>query len=168
MPEARRFRTLLTARLLLEYREHTLYLLQTPENGGGYTLPGGKIEGEEFAKEGLIREAYEETGIVLTKKALKMVHIMHKRLKSTTEIIFFFRARTWAGEIEMKEPLKFKEAKWLPFDEPPKRLPSVIKAAMLKIQEDKVFSQYPSQVKKPVVVVKSSVTKNSAPKKKKK
>ncbi len=147
MPAARRFRTLLTARLLLEYREHTLYLLQTSANGGGFTLPGGKIEGEEFAKEGLIREAFEEIGITLTKKALKMVHVMHKRLKSTTEIIFFFRARTWTGEIAIKETDKFKEAKWLPHDEPPKRLPAVIKVAMTKIQEDKAFSQYPSQIK---------------------
>lgn len=147
MPTARRFRTILTARLMLEYREHTLYLLQTPENGGGYTLPGGKIEGEEFAKEGLIRETLEEIGIILTKKSLKMVHIMHKRLKSTTEIIFFFRARIWKGEIIVKETDKFKEAKWLPHDEPPKRLPAVIKVAMAKIQEDKIFSQYPSQVK---------------------
>lgn len=158
MPAARRFRTILTARLLLEYREHTLYLLQTPENGGSYTLPGGKIEGEEFAKEGLIREAFEEIGIILTKKSLKMVHVMHKRLKSTTEIIFFFRSRTWTGEIMVKETDKFKEAKWLPHDEPPKRLPAVIKVAMTKIQEDKTFSQYPNQVK----------TKNTVQKKKKK
>ena len=159
MPAARRFRTILTARLLLEYREHTLYLLQTPENGGGYTLPGGKIEGEEFAKEGLIREAFEEVGITLTKKALKMVHVMHKRLKSTTEIIFFFRARLWQGEIVVKEKDKFKEAKWLPDDEPPKRLPAVIKVAMTKIQEDKAFSQYPSQVKKAANQVKTNITK---------
>jgi 8-oxo-dGTP diphosphatase len=158
MPLSRRFRTILTTRLLLEYREHTLYLLQTPTNGGGYTLPGGKIEGEEFAKEALIREAFEEIGITLTKKSLKMVHVMHKRLKSTTEIIFFFRARTWTGEIAVKETDKFKEAKWLPNDEAPKRLPSVIKAAMSKINEDKVFSQYPNQTK----------AKSTTPKKKKK
>jgi 8-oxo-dGTP diphosphatase len=159
MPTARRFRTILTSRLLLEYREHTLYLLQTPENGGGFTLPGGKIEGEEFAKEGLIREAFEEIGIILTKKSLKLVHVMHKRLKSTTEIIFFFKAKIWEGEILVKETDKFKDAKWFPDDEAPKRLPAVIKVAMSKIQEDKMFSQYPSAVKKSSGQVKSAVAK---------
>jgi 8-oxo-dGTP diphosphatase len=159
MPTTRRFRTILTTRLLLEYREHTLYLLQTPENGGGFTLPGGKIEGEEFAKEGLIREAFEEIGIILTKKSLKLVHVMHKRLKSTTEIIFFFKAKMWEGEIVVKETDKFKDSKWLPHDEAPKRLPAVIKVAMSKIQEDKMFSQYPSTVKKSSGQVKSVVAK---------
>ena len=60
MPIQRRFRTILTARLLLEYREHTLYLSQAKSNGESFTLPGGKIEGEEFAKEALIREAFED------------------------------------------------------------------------------------------------------------
>ena len=152
MPTQHRYRTILTARLLLEYREHTLYLLQTPANGGGFTLPGGKIEGIEFAKEALIREAFEEIGIILTKKSLKFVHVMHKRLKSTNEIIFFFHARTNVGEIEAKETHKFKQAVWLPNDEPPKRLPAVIKAAMIKIKDNKPFSQYPSDKKEKVVL----------------
>ena len=154
MPTQHRFRTILTARLLLEYREHTLYLLQTPENGGGYTLPGGKIEGTEFAKEALIREVFEEIGLILPRKSLKIAHVMYKRLKSTTEIIFFFKARTNVSEIIVKETHKFKQAVWLPNDEPPKRLPAVIKAAMAKIENDKAFSEYPPSEKKEKVVLK--------------
>jgi 8-oxo-dGTP diphosphatase len=145
MATPQRFRILMTARLLLHYREHTLYLMQTKGNGGGYTLPGGGIEGEEFAKEGLIREAFEEVGIVLSKKSLKLVHVMHKRLKSTVEIIFFFKATKWKNDPEVKELDKFSKCVWLPDDEPPKRLPAVIKAAMADIAAEKVFSQFPTK-----------------------
>ncbi len=143
MPIIRRFRTILTARLLLEYRDHYLYLAQTKSNGNSYTLPGGKIEGEEYAKEALIRETFEEAGIHLNKKSLKLVHIVYKRLHSTTEIIFFFRATSWTGDPEAKEPDKFKSTAWFPIDEPPKRLPLIIQFAMLKIAKGKIFSEFP-------------------------
>jgi 8-oxo-dGTP diphosphatase len=145
MAAPQRFRILLTARLLLHYREHTLYLMQTKGNGGGYTLPGGGIEGEEFAKEGLIREAFEEVGIVVSKKSLKLVHVMHKRLKSTIEIIFFYNATKWKNDPEVKELEKFSKCVWLPDDEPPMRLPAVIKAAMADIAVDKIYSQFPTK-----------------------
>ncbi len=149
MPIQRRFRTILTARLILEYRDHTLYLAQTKNNGNGFTLPGGKIEGEEFAKAALVREAREEAGIILSEKSLKLVHIIHKRLHSTTEIIFFFHTTKWSGELEVKELDRFKDAVWYPNDEPPKRLPAVLKFAMEKINKKKIFSQFPSsKVKK--------------------
>ena len=148
MPIQRRFRTILTARLILEYREHTLYLSQAKSNGESFTLPGGKIEGEEYAKEALIREAFEEAGIVLNKKSLNLVHVVYKRLHSTTEIIFFFHAAQWKGELKINEPDKFKDTVWLPNDEPPKRMPAVIQSAMSKIAKGKIFSQFPSDKSK--------------------
>jgi 8-oxo-dGTP diphosphatase len=141
---SRRFRTILTARLILEYREHILYLAQTPANGGGYTLPGGKIEGAEFAKEALIREAFEEAGIKIPKKSLKLSLTVFKRLHSTTEVIFFFKAKKWEGDITVKEPHKFLKTEWYPYDTPPKRLPAVIKEALNAIDKEKIFIEYPS------------------------
>ena len=153
MPIQRRFRTILTARLILEYREHTLYLARTKSNGSGFTLPGGKIEGEEFAKQALVREALEEAGIIITEKALKLVHVTHKRLHSTTEIIFFFHAKKWSGDISVREPEKFKDVVWLPNDEPPKTLTPVIRMAMQKIENGKIFSQFPAKEKKKEKVI---------------
>jgi 8-oxo-dGTP diphosphatase len=159
MAVPRRFRILLTARLFLHYREHTLYLAQTKGNGGGFTLPGGRIEGEEFAKEALIREAFEEVGISLTKKSLKLVHVMHKRLKSTTEIIFFFNAYKWENEPTVKELDKFSNYVWLPDDEPPQRLPAVIKAAMSDILKEKIYAQFPRKESKKKKIEKIELTK---------
>jgi 8-oxo-dGTP diphosphatase len=145
----RRFRTILTARLLLEYREHFLFLQQTPRNGGGFTLPGGKIEGEEFAKEALVRETFEEVGIVVPFKKLKLIHVTHRKIDSVVEIIFFFHCRQdWAGEPTVKEPEKFSNAVWLPMDEPPAKLTSVLKHSLESWKEGKLFSQFPKQKKK--------------------
>lgn len=75
--EKDQFKTFLTTRLLLECNGQLLFLEQTPLNGGGYTLPGGKIENEEFAKKALIREALEEIGIPLLKKEDPLAFIAH-------------------------------------------------------------------------------------------
>jgi 8-oxo-dGTP diphosphatase len=145
----RRFRTILTARLLLEYREHLLFLQQTPRNGGGFTLPGGKIEGEEFAKEALVREAFEEVGVVIPIKNLKLVHITHRKIDSVVEIIFFFHCgKDWLGEPRVKEPEKFQSVVWLPIDEPPAKLTSVLTHSLEALKGGKLFSQFPKPKKK--------------------
>jgi 8-oxo-dGTP diphosphatase len=157
----RRFRTILTARLLLEYREHLLFLQQTPRNGGGFTLPGGKIEGEEFAKEALIREAFEEVGIIMTHKNLKLVHITHRKIDSVVEVIFFFHCRhVWTGEPTVKEPEKFQNVVWLPMDEPPAKLTSVLTHALDAWKNGKIFSQYPKSKKKIEEIISSSIALN--------
>jgi 8-oxo-dGTP pyrophosphatase MutT (NUDIX family) len=158
----RRFRTILTARLLLEYREHFLFLQQTPRNGGGFTLPGGKIEGEEFAKEALVREAFEEVGIVISPKALHLVHVTHRRIDSVVEIIFFFHCnKNWLGQPVVREPEKFQNAVWLPIDEPPVKLTSVLTHALDAWKEGKLFTQFPKTKKKVEAVIATSVVELS-------
>jgi 8-oxo-dGTP diphosphatase len=177
----RRFHTILTARLLLEYREHFLFLQQTPRNGDGFTLPGGKIEGEEFAKEALVREVFEEVGIVISSKALRLVHVTHRRIDSVVEIIFFFHCnKNWSGEPFVKEPEKFQNAVWLPMDEPPVKLTSVLTHSLEAWKEGKFFTQFPKIKKKlealifPNIVEFSDIkaekknTKKTAPKAQKK
>ena len=157
----RRFRTILTARLLLEYREHLLFLQQTPRNGGGFTLPGGKIEGEEFAKEALIREAFEEVGVIVMPKNLKLVHITHRKIDSVVEVIFFFHCRhVWTGEPKVKEPEKFHDVIWLPMDEPPAKLTSVLTHALDAWKNGKMFSQFPKSKKKLEDIIPSSIALN--------
>jgi 8-oxo-dGTP pyrophosphatase MutT (NUDIX family) len=157
----RRFRTILTARLLLEYREHLLFLQQTPRNGGGFTFPGGKVEGEEFAKEALIREAFEEVGIIVTHKNLKLVHITHKKVDSVVEVIFFFHCRhVWTGEPTVREPEKFQNVVWLPIDEPPAKLTSVLTHALDAWKNGKMFSQYPKSKKKLEDIISPSIALN--------
>ncbi len=135
----------LTVRLILSdsTTDKILFLAQTKSNGGGFTLPGGKVDRTEFIKEGLIRESFEEAGIVLKKKHLKLVLVMHKKLKSSSEVIFFFKSTKWSGVIETKEPLKFKHVVWFDKDQLPLQLPEILKTALTKEAKGKNFVQFP-------------------------
>ena len=138
------FRTILTTRLLLECKEKLLFLEQTPCNGGGLTLPGGRVENEEFAKEALIREAFEEVGISLVKKSLQLVHVAHRRAENLSEIILFFHCTADdSHEPIVKEPHKFQNAVWLPTHELPEELAGVIKKSLRFIKKGKFFSEFP-------------------------
>ena len=165
MPIQHRYRTVLTARLLLEYRDHLLFLAQTKTNGGGYTLPGGKIEGVEFAKDALVREVFEEVGVVVNRKALQLVHITHRKLKSVIEIIFIFKAVDWSGEMVVKEPEKFREAIWLPADEAPERLTAVLKYTLDRIAKGKLYSEFPKAKKKETSIVETLIKSSKTVKK---
>ena len=140
-------KVIITTRLLLEKEGFYLYLEQTEGNGGAFTLPGGKVEQEEFAKQALVRESYEEVGITLKKKSLDLVHAVYKKLKNSTEIIFFFKAVKWKGELKNKEPLKFVDFAWFPVDDIPIKTPRILKYALGRIQEGKMYSEYPKETK---------------------
>jgi 8-oxo-dGTP diphosphatase len=152
-------RTVLTARLLLECDKQFLFLEQTPLNGGGLTLPGGKIEKEEFAKEALVREVLEEIGVQIAKKSLKLVHVTHRITDNASEIIlFFYSASECFVEAEMKEPQKFQKTVLVPTDKVPKELTSVLKHALASMNKGKFFSQFPKvKKKKEETFVKSTV-----------
>jgi ADP-ribose pyrophosphatase YjhB (NUDIX family) len=155
----RRFRTILTARLLLQSDNKVLFLAQTPQNGGGYSLPGGKVEGDEFLKEGLIRECFEEIDIVLTKAALKMVFVLHKRLRSSNEIIFIFQATEWTGTPLVKETDKFKDYLWVETGKLPPTLNASLKAVFKALAKERNYASFPKKKKLKEGVLKESVRK---------
>jgi ADP-ribose pyrophosphatase YjhB (NUDIX family) len=144
MPTARM--TFLT-RLILEKEERWLFLEQTKQNGGGYTLVGGRVEASEFAKDALVREAHEEVGIALRKKDIHLVHVVHRRMPRSSEIILIFRARYWVGEPQSQEPQKFSGVAWLPIGELPPRMPEALQYALGRIEKGKMYSEFPKEKK---------------------
>lgn len=144
MPTARM--TFLT-RLILEKEERWLFLEQTKQNGGGYTLVGGRVEASEFAKDGLVREAREEVGIALRKKDIHLVHVMHRRMPRSSEMVLIFRARHWVGEPQSQEPQKFSGVVWLPIGELPPRMPESLQYALDRVENGKMYSEFPKEKK---------------------
>ena len=144
----KRYRIIHTARLILEQNGEILFLAQTQENGNGFTLPGGKIEGAEFAKEGLIRETREEIGIDLKNKQLTLRHVTYKKLGSSIEIIFFFYTDILTGVPVIREPEKFKETKWFLPKDYPEKMPPVLKKTLLRFHDGKFFTEFPKSKKK--------------------
>jgi ADP-ribose pyrophosphatase YjhB (NUDIX family) len=144
MPTARM--TFLT-RLLLEKEDRWLFLEQTKQNGGGYTLVGGRVESSEFAKDALVREAHEEVGVILRKKDIHLVHVMHRRMPRSSEMILIFRARHWVGEPQSQEPQKFSGVVWLPVGELPPRMPEALEYALGRVENGKMYSEFPKEKK---------------------
>ncbi len=140
-------KVIITTRVILEREGLYFYLEQVDPRGGGFTFPGGKVEKEEFAKEALVREVFEEIGVTVKKKALVLAHVVYKKLKNSTEIIFFFTTSKWKGEPQIREPLKFKNFIWLPSTTFPAKTPRILKYALVKMGQGKLYSQYPKATK---------------------
>ena len=167
----KRYRIIHTARLILEQNGEVLFLAQTKQNGNGFSLPGGKVQGVEFAKDGLIRETKEEIGIELKKKQLRLQHVTYKKLKSSIEIIFFFYTDILHGIPTICEPDKFKEIKWFLPKDYPEKMPIVIKETLLRIHDGKNYTEFPKSKKLKNQSIKTDANESGLPnveKKKKK
>jgi 8-oxo-dGTP pyrophosphatase MutT (NUDIX family) len=63
---------------------------------GCYHLPAGHLEAGESLIEALIREAREETGIIISPGAIDFAHVMHNA-SGGGRVAFFFTVRRWSG-----------------------------------------------------------------------
>lgn len=132
----------LKARLLLIDRGKILLLRQTKPNGGNYTLVGGTIEEEEYAKRCLIRESREEAGIILKKEDLQLIHVMHKRGRRGHRIVFYFKCHYWLGEARNREQKKFKSVDWFDENQLPSRLTETVKQVIRAYRRGKLYSEF--------------------------
>jgi 8-oxo-dGTP diphosphatase len=80
---------------------------------GMYSLPAGHLELGESVRDALIREAREETGIIIAAADARFVQVMHNSY-GIGRMAFFFEARTWTGDITNREPDKCQELCWFP------------------------------------------------------
>ena len=132
---------LLKARLIVEDQGQILLLKQTTQNGGNYTLVGGTVEDYEFARKALIRESYEESGIVINAKDLQLVHTLHKKKNEITRIVLYFKALDWKGDIRTGEPKKFKKVAWFPIHDLPKSMSSTVRHALKHYRRGSRYSE---------------------------
>ncbi|MEM6769156.1 MAG: NUDIX hydrolase [Bacteroidota bacterium] len=136
-----KFSVSLKARLLLQHHGSVLLLKQTKPNGGNYTLVGGTIEHKEFAVETLIRESWEEAGILLSRDDLELVHVLHKRSKKEHRIVLYFRAYYYHGEPESREKEKFENVEWWPLKALPKNLTETVKHVLTAYNTGLLYSE---------------------------
>ncbi len=135
-------KVLLKVRLILEYNGMVLLMKQTTDNGGKYTLVGGTVEDDEYAKTSLIRESKEEADIVLEPNKLKLVHTLHKKKGENTRVVLYFKSKNWEGEPYALERKKFKKVEWFPLDKLPVNMSPTVKHVFKKYKEGKVYSEY--------------------------
>jgi len=136
-------------RLILEENGKLLFLRQTKRNGGRYTLIGGNVEEQEFAREALAREAKEEADIHVEPADLSLVHVLHrhKLAKSETLLVLYFKASKFYGEPESMETHKFNDVAWLPSNLLPDEVSKPTLHVLECIQRNEIYSEFPTRNK---------------------
>ncbi len=132
---------LLKARLIVEDQGKILLLKQTSVQGGKYTLIGGTVEDYEFAKKALIRESFEESGLLIAKQDLHLVHTLHKKKNEATRIVLYFKASRWEGTPIPGEPLKFMNVAWHPVENLPKGMSATVRHVLKHYRRGSRYSE---------------------------
>lgn len=131
----------LKARLVLIQEGEILLLKQTKPNGGNYTLPGGTIEQEEFAREALIRESREEVGIQLQKEDLHLAFVAHKRTGKKHRIVFYFQTNIYAGRPKSREHDKFSKFIWADLQRLPDKVTPTVRKVIKRLRAGKQYTE---------------------------
>jgi ADP-ribose pyrophosphatase YjhB (NUDIX family) len=132
-------------RLILEENGKMLFLRQTKKNGGRYSLVGGNVEDNEFAREALAREAHEEAHIHVEPADMQLVHVLHrhKLKKDETLLVLYFKATRFYGEPESQEPKKFMDVAWLPVANLPDNVSKATKHVIQRLSRGEIYSEFP-------------------------
>ena len=136
-------------RLILEDNGKMLFLRQTKKNGGRFSLIGGNVEEQEFAREALSRETREEAGIHVEPEDLTLVHVLHrhKLKKDETMLVLYFKATVFHGEPAALEPKKFKDVQWLDIENLPSDVSKATVHVLKSIRQGTIYSEFPSRSK---------------------
>ncbi|MFB7587050.1 NUDIX domain-containing protein [Streptomyces sp. NPDC056169] len=110
--------------------------------GGSWHALAGHLEAEP-ATAGLVREAYEEAGLVIDPADLELVHTVHTmdRPGDRPRIGFFFRARHWEGVPEVREPDKCVGWEWHGVKDLPEPIVPYTRAAIEGIRAGRVYTE---------------------------
>ena len=123
----------------MEKEGKILFLKKTAQNGGGFSLVGGKVDNGESGTMAIIRESHEEANIKIKKKHLRLVHIFKR--ESERELILVYTAKKWSGEIESKELDKFKKTIWISKTELPLDISRVTRRLLDEYFAKRFFSE---------------------------
>lgn len=115
-----RYKLISEVHLFLFKENQTLLLLRanTGYEDGKYSVVAGHLDPDETIKAAMVREAYEESGIIINPDNLKMIHVMHRKSEQD-RISFFFTCDKYEGIPFNKEPEKCAELKWFDIDSLP-------------------------------------------------
>lgn len=120
-------RTRLVAAAYLALRRGDEVLLQlragTGYMDGHWALLAGHLERDESVLDAAVREAEEEAGVVVDATDLVPLTTLHRFEPGgppiEQRVDFFFEARTWTGEPEVREPHRTAQMGWFALDSLP-------------------------------------------------
>jgi ADP-ribose pyrophosphatase YjhB (NUDIX family) len=124
-------------------RDDKILLVRRSKTGymdGFYGLPSGHIEDNEPLTQGTLRELLEETGVALSSKNIRLVHIMHRR-STDIRMDFFFEVSDWKTDPINTEPDKCDDMRWFALDSLPENVIPYIKIALQNVQHNIFYSE---------------------------
>ena len=116
-----RFKMNITVNALVEKDGKVLFMKRSDGffKGGFWVLPAGHVDGNEPAKQAMIRELKEELGIDVKEENVVFHHVMHSIAKSLERVDFFFRILDFDGKLINKEPEKCDELAFFDYSQLP-------------------------------------------------
>ena len=119
--------------ILLSKRKNTGY------KDGEYELPGGHLEKDEDLFDSMIREAKEELNILLERRDLKILHIMHHYTGNRINFIFLTEKDNIVPKIN--EPEKCEELCWANINDLPYNTMEKVKIIIENIISGEMYSK---------------------------
>jgi 8-oxo-dGTP diphosphatase len=125
-------------RLLMLRRYNTGYA------DGSWSVPAGHLDGKEPVTAAMVREAFEETRLVLDPAALNLAHVMHRSAEDvgSERVDFFFTATRWTGSPVIAEPDKCDDLGWFDLDDLPADTVPYVAAAVAAAGRWQCFSEF--------------------------
>lgn len=99
---------------------------------GVWSFPGGHVEFGEHPEQAVIREALEETGLKIS-SVEKLTFTSDFYENGTQYITLFFKAKSWSGILENREPEKCDRWDWFS----PEELPSPLFIPIVTFLEER-------------------------------
>ena len=121
--------------VLLHLRANTGY------GDGQYGLIAGHVEDGESATNAVIREAYEEAGIVLEPSCLNVIHVMHRQ-SDRCNVDLFFSCTHWQGLPTNREPEKCAALEYFSLAQLPDNTLGYIRDVVQAMGSGNLYSEY--------------------------
>lgn len=113
-----------------------VYLIRRFNTGymdGYYSVPSGHIEAGESPIDCVIREGFEEVGVLLNREDVKFSSVFYRAKADVTgeRVDFFFSAQKWENEPSNMEEDKCDDGQWFQIDSLPEKIIPFVKDAIL-------------------------------------
>lgn len=115
---------------------------QTGYEDGNYGMVAGHAEAHETMREACVREAKEESGVIIDPLKLEHLLTMHRWCGDHERIGFYFTAKQWDGEIHNAEPERCDDLSWFPLKQLPKNTIPHIQAAINSYLKEEKYCEF--------------------------
>lgn len=131
------------ATYLMPLRDNEILLMRRFNTGwmdGMYSLIAGHLDGNESVHDAMIRESFEEAGIVILKDNLIPATVIHRKSIDDEYVDFFFAIKIWEGTPMICEVDKCDDLAWYPLDNLPENILPHVKEAIENYHKKIAFS----------------------------